>query len=108
MNPEDPGIFMLLAFVGGILGRPLITYLKERYCLEDKKALSLAVGVSFILAIVHALMTGTLSLTEFDPTALMTAMGVIYSTAQVIYKWTQLGELEKTEDKQEGGLEKPQ
>jgi hypothetical protein len=78
-------ILMVISLIGGILGMPLISWLKGKLGLDETSALAIAVAVSGVIAIVVLLVTGQLTTLDFTWENLPGVLALVWSTATLVY-----------------------
>lgn len=83
----DPNaITVLLGIVTGLVGMPIINYIKGVFGLEAKAALAIASGVSVLLGVGVAFANGAFTGTGTDLPSIIQAVTVVFSTATIYYK----------------------
>lgn len=88
----DAGVFVILSVLLGGLGKPLVDAIKGWLGWEDKKALALSFAVAVVLAVLHAFVVGILKWGDFTVESVIAAIGSIYATANILYRWFKTGE----------------
>ena len=78
-------MLLIISLIGGILGMPLISWLKGKLGLDETSALAIAVAVSGVIAVVVLLVTGQLAALDFTWENLPAVMGLVWSTSTVVY-----------------------
>ncbi|KAA3644784.1 MAG: hypothetical protein DWQ07_15370 [Chloroflexi bacterium] len=76
----------LLPYLVGVIGVPVINWLKAQLALSGKPAMWLTIAVSFVLAIGALFLVGDLSLASFTVEGIFAALGQVLATTTVVYK----------------------
>jgi len=82
MNFAELFNYIVMAVVG-LLGSPLIGWLKEKFGWEDRWAVLLAGGVATVLAFAELFIAGSLTLEMFTLANFGVAFSAVYAAAQV-------------------------
>lgn len=84
MGTEDL-ILLVISLIGGILGMPLISWLKGKLGLDSTSALAIAAAVSGLIAFVVLFATGQLTAMSFTWENLPAVFALVFSTATLVY-----------------------
>jgi len=79
-------IEFIVPIVLGVLGMPLIQWIKQKLGIEDRWALLLALGVSFALAVGALALAGAFSGLVWSADAFFKMSGLVFSAAQLAYR----------------------
>ena len=91
---SQDNVLLVITAITGILGVPVVTWLKTKFAWEDGMAFGLAVGVSFALGLVIAFVNGQITGTLVDPKQVGDAFGVVFTTATILFKMLTTGKKE--------------
>jgi len=76
----------IIAAITGIVGMPIIGWLKGLLKIDDFKAVLLATASSFVLGFVAVYLKGDFSFAEVTPETVAAAFGLVFTVANVFYK----------------------
>lgn len=83
----DPnGVAALIAVIAGILGMPIINWIKGLFGWEDKQALAASAGISIFLGVLIAYLNGVFTGMPFDLDSITKTVTIVFSVATIIYK----------------------
>ena len=85
MSPQDTAL-MIAGFVAGLLGVPIINWLKSKFNVDDTSALALAVGVSVILAFGSMFAGGALGAGSFSWEKLPALITEVFAIATIVFR----------------------
>lgn len=86
MDETYRGLFtLIITLVTGLIGVPIIQWIKNSLGWEDKKALVLAAAVSVVLAFAELLLTNQIDLTELTIENLPKLFASIFTVATIYY-----------------------
>ena len=80
------GLDVLVSMLAGVVGVPLANAIKNQFGLEGKPAVWMTFGVAIVLAVVALFLSGQMSFIDFTPERAVSMLGVVFSTATLIYK----------------------
>jgi len=83
---EDTIIFIGINLLTGVLGMPLIQWLKEKMGLKETRAFLLAAVIAVILAIVDQILAGALSLQTVTLENFYEVFASIFAISQIFYR----------------------
>lgn len=84
----DPqAVLVLLGIITGLVGMPIVNWLKALLGWEDKYALALASGVSILLGVGVAFANGVFTGIGTDPVSIFNAITAVFATATLYYKF---------------------
>ena len=76
----------LIAMLVGLIGIPLVNFLKQQFNLVDKAALLLTSGVSVLLALAVLFVMHMVQVSDFTWENAASVFGLVMSTATIVYK----------------------
>ena len=77
----------VIAALSGGVGIPVVNFLKGKLGWSGKASVALTTAVSVVLGVAAMFITGQLGLpTEFTPEAIAGFVGVVFSTATIVFK----------------------
>lgn len=79
-------VLLIVNAAAGLLGVPITTALKRAFGWSDVAALGVAVGVSFVLAAIIAVVGGLVTGVPTDPQQVAEGFGVVFSMATILFK----------------------
>ena len=82
----EENVLLVITAVTGILGVPVVQYLKTKFGWTGNAALSIAVAVSFAIGLVIAIVNGQVTGELLDPKQVADAFGVVFTVATVVFK----------------------
>ena len=82
----EENVLLVITALTGIVGMPLIGWIKSKFKIDGNVALGLAVAVSFALGLVIAFVNGQITGALVDPKQVADAFGVVFTTATVLFK----------------------
>ena len=82
----EDNVLLVITAVTGILGVPIVSWLKEKFGWSGNAALGIAVAVSFALGLVIAIVNGQVTGELIDPKQVGDAFGVVFATATIVFK----------------------
>ena len=85
-NIDVTWIVAVLSLVAGFFGKSLINTMKDYLGWQDKQAVGLATGVSLVLGVAVAILSGEIASVPVDLEAIGAAWTVVYTFANLIYK----------------------
>jgi ABC-type Mn2+/Zn2+ transport system permease subunit len=83
---SEENVLLIITAITGILGVPVVTWLKTAFGWSGNAALGLAVAVSFAIGLVIAIVNGQVTGALVDPKQVADAFGVVFATATVLFK----------------------
>lgn len=83
---SEENVLLIITAITGVLGVPVVTWLKQAFGWSGNAALGLAVGVSFAIGLVIAIVNGQVTGELVDPKQVADAFGVVFATATVLFK----------------------
>ncbi|MDD5170529.1 MAG: hypothetical protein PHN75_17060 [Syntrophales bacterium] len=83
---SEENVLLIITAITGILGVPVVTWLKNAFGWSGNAALGLAVAVSFAIGLVIAIVNGQVTGALVDPKQVADAFGVVFATATVLFK----------------------
>lgn len=86
MKLDPQAITVLLGIITGLVGMPLIQYVKQLFGLEDKAAFGIASGVSILLGVGVAFANGAFTGQGTDLNSIIASVSLVFTTATAFYK----------------------
>jgi ABC-type Mn2+/Zn2+ transport system permease subunit len=91
---SQDNVLLVITAITGILGVPVVTWLKNQFGWTGNAALAIAVAVSFALGLAIAIINGQVTGELIDPKQVGDAFGVVFTTATVLFKLLSEGKKE--------------
>ena len=82
----EENVLLVITAITGILGVPVVQFLKNKFGWSGNAALSIAVAVSFAIGLVVAIVNGQVTGDLVDPKQVADAFGVVFTVATVVFK----------------------
>jgi len=82
----EENVLLVITAITGILGVPVVQYLKAKFGWTGNAALSIAVAVSFAIGLAVAIVNGQVTGELIDPKQVADAFGVVFTVATVVFK----------------------
>lgn len=82
----EENVLLVITAITGIMGVPVVQFLKNKFGWSGNAALSIAVAVSFALGLVIAIVNGQITGELVDPKQVADAFGMVFTTATVLFK----------------------
>lgn len=79
-------VLLVITAITGILGVPVVQFLKNKFDWSGNAALSIAVAVSFAIGLAIAIVNGQVTGELVDPKNVADAFGVVFATATIVFK----------------------
>jgi|SRR3972149_6861567 len=76
----------LISLLTGLLGMPIVQWLKTAWKLDNNKALALSSAVAAILGIVSLFVQGQIQLSDFTFENFAGAFGLIYTASNIFFR----------------------
>ena len=75
-----------IAFIAGLLGMPLITWIKSKFGWADNKALLLATIISVVLGVAVSVLSQSITMGTVTLDWLVNSATIVFTTATIFYK----------------------
>ena len=79
-------VMLVITAITGILGVPVVQFLKNKFNWSGNAALSIAVAVSFAIGLALSIINGQVTGELIDPKQVADAFGVVFATATIVFK----------------------
>jgi ABC-type Mn2+/Zn2+ transport system permease subunit len=83
---SEENVLLVIYAITGLLGVPIVNWLKTKFNWSGNGALSIAVAVSFALGLVIAIVNGQITGELVDPAQVGNAFTGVLATATVLFK----------------------
>ena len=83
---SEENVLLIITAITGVLGVPVVTWLKNSFGWSGNAALGIAVAVSFAIGLAVAFVNGQITGALVDPKQVADAFGVVFTTATVLFK----------------------
>jgi len=79
-------IMLVITAISGLLGVPIIQFVKKQFNLKDKPALAIATGVSLALGLVVVILGGEFAGADLNLENVGGAFTAVFTFATIVYK----------------------
>jgi hypothetical protein len=80
-------VVFIITVIAGIVGVPIVQFLKNQFGWEDRKALFLAAIVSIVLGAIEIILSGQIDFGNLVFEDLPVAFTIIFTAATIYYQW---------------------
>jgi hypothetical protein len=87
MMASEQWLELIFAAIGGLIGVPFTTWLKNMFNVDDTSALALSLASSILISVVVLILGGTLVFDDFTWAALPQTISVVWGTAVLVYNF---------------------